>query len=216
MSVTKPAPHLGLHKRVVAALSDVPSSVVRVENVMAVILKESYGNANFCKCDSLYRQNLHSLHRNTGIDENLFLERIKIRQGQFKGSIPKFRFETNWWQSYAGYFRRHGWDEVTSAKFCCSYGIGQKSGYFLTARLPWSEREAYLDWFNANEKAQIVQLFHDLQTALNKSKGDWQLAYTRYNSGLGARHVSDYGRIVDGYFNFLWSAYGGREQCAKK
>ena len=165
-------------------------------DVAAVAIQESMGVAFFCTCDSLYKQNLLALSVGSGCDQRRFINYITVQNGASKGEIPKFRFEASW-------FRLVNHDDKTKdfplekrALYSCSIGIGQQSLYYLMKAHQHDDFETFLDNFISSEGMQLRQLLYVLQGEVSGAKGDKALAFTRYNQGHSARHVSDYGTRV--------------------
>lgn len=194
---SKRRPYRSLYDQCNHALASVPGSGLTPYNLMAISIQESMGNPFFCACDMLFQTNIKKVTEWTDIPKAEFLEAVTVQGGINRRKIAKFRMEPIWLALWFNKLQNEGLSRINSAVLCCSFGMTQKSAYYLTEKMDLSERVAYLRVFMGSPDMQLKALIHDLFYLVKESEHNMPLAYTRYNAGPSAAHVSDYGRKVD-------------------
>lgn len=189
-------PFPGAFSCILVALSQSQVNDVPPEVVLAVCQRESMCNPFFCKCDKLFTENLDAMARCTGLRKDLLTKKLSVEGPGGMVQISKFRFEPTWWSLLTAESKFKDLDPYEKALLSCSLGIGQKWSFALVQKMDGPERDLYLKHFMLDPAMQIRTLIGDLHSCITASGGDWELALTRYNSGIHAQRISGYGAQV--------------------
>lgn len=167
-----------------------------VYDLTAVCVRETYNSPLWCACNSLDKSNLQAVCVGANVRADDFLAMIRIREGKWRQQIPRFRFEANWLSivQAAAWYGSLG--QVDKAVFSCSFGIAQKSAYYLTRDLRPESRWLYLQRFMGDLDMQLRQLYKDLCAAYRIGEPCKLWAFSRYNGGPGADRSTPYGLKV--------------------
>lgn len=194
----------GLIERVQRVVSSKPRRFVSSADVLATIQKESGGVPFFTGHEDLYRQNLISAARITGLDKELIIKTVSYpASSRFTGSLYKFRCEPAYW-SWAQKLKG-SWTGEQRFLLSCSFGLGQKMARWLLNGVPGARWMPFLELFNDNLDLQIQYCAGDLDQLIAGAKDQNRLvAYTRYNEGFAIdrktgkpqERITDYGRLV--------------------
>lgn len=192
----KKMPYPSTYMLILECLQALHCDTVPPEMVLALIVRESHCNPWFCKCDLLFKQNIQAVHAITGLRTDIYLQRVTVKVENLPPQIAKFRLEPTWWHQIKGdtrYGELSDWDKALLAS---SFGLGQKWALALVDKMPKENWLPYLHAFMASPTMQINHIVKDLEALHRQSAGSWELALTRYNAGIRAKHISEYGAQV--------------------
>ena len=173
------------------------------ELIAAVVLRESGGNRWFSVRDALYRQNLKAATAILTTTPERLLSYITPKEGPSKGLIPKFRAESSWLSSAVTHA---GWTKepvLWRCRLAMSFGYGQKSMLYYLSQKPVDQWNKLFFEFTTNPQVQLKQVADDLEGLIKRANGHVRLALTRYNTGPGAKTVSEYGERVFALYRTL-------------
>lgn len=185
------------------ALAAKPRRHVKIEDVLAVIKKESGFSPIFNPNDLLYKQNLRAAQRITGLPATEIIAAVRIPSGEFKGELAKFRCEPGYWE-WAKKFTRPARDEFLLS---CSFGLGQKMARWLVANTPEATWMQTVVKFMGDVPTQLLYICGDLDALMIAAGGNKPVAFTRYNEGTRfdpvtkkpVPRITEYGRVTDKY-----------------
>ena len=189
-------PFLSLYRRCYAGLEASGNKSLKVTWLMAVAVAESAGTAFGMKQSDSIQANGVRLATMTGLDKDHFLYLVQIKEAINKGLVPKFRFESSWYDCLKRDTGYSHYSEYQQAAFACSWGLGQKSGYYLTRLSPSADKWPLLRHFMLDETMQIWQIAADLSEIEQQDPGKAGLRFTRYNAGPAAKEINSYGLRV--------------------
>jgi hypothetical protein len=191
-------------------------SVCDVYDVTACCIQESHGDGFFCACDQQYKINLLNMSTATGCSQRDFLDYITVKVGAHRGKIPKFRFESSWFRLVRADLWMSKIPLEQQAFLSCSIGMGQQSMFYLCDRSKGPESLNYLLQFASQPGMQIRQAYAVLESTMKHMPDNKAMAFTHYNAGPSARHVSEYGEKVNAVAVTLRNAYVKKQEDSKK
>lgn len=178
---------------------------VKVEDMLAVIKKESSFNPVFLEGERQLKENLATAVWATGLRESEIRALITIspRVGYWKvprelsGRLAKWRLEPEW---YVKSMRLHF---LNAFYWSSSWGLVQFMGFNICPDVTREDLPNIIQRFAADIPMQLLYCAGELEKLLKLSNYNRPLAFTRYNAGAGAQETWDayksYGLIVDGY-----------------
>jgi hypothetical protein len=186
--------------------------VCDIYDVAAICIMESAGKPFWSDGDMLLKANVLSLQTTAKVTAKEFIEYVRVKEGPNKGQIPKFRFEASWFRLVQTDNRFASFSPVQKALWSCSIGIGQQSIYYLMHNNEKTAEDPYLLLFMRDPGMQVRHVFAYISSATRHADGEKALAFTRYNSGLSAKHVSGYGARCFAIADHLRKSYATKSQ----
>lgn len=155
-------PYLQLYKSVHAAAQEVGFKGDKFL-MMAICIRSSMGVPWFCKCDSMYMQQMNLIRDRHGVQAaNKFAGDVRVKTGEFRGMIPKFRYSDF---GYAQLLKDRQISDMTQSEqiFCSlKLGLALKPAWGMYKTEDNDIRCLALSVFARDPKMQLATLAHDL------------------------------------------------------
>jgi hypothetical protein len=206
---------LSLYRRCFDALRATDNKVVQASWMMAVCMKETGGSGVWIGENGLYKANFFDMAKHTGLNQNDFRQYISIKNNPLRGSVPKFRFEPNWYSLVNKIKEYDSTNKLDKVLLSCSWGIAQKGGLWFVEHMEPIDRVFALKRFICPEGSQLQELVQDLMEIEDHDPGKAGLRFTRYNAGLHVNRINTYGEQVAALANELSHHIkeGGHPEC---
>jgi hypothetical protein len=192
-------PYVSLFFLMRRALADARLENVPYARIMAIMVKESSGVGYWQYPASGLSLALNRMSNITGVDENVFARAIQLPLAGTDVRYAKFRFEQSWWDESLRDPTMKNATNLERALICSSWGLGQKSAYYLTAGKDVGDRMIETKGFWMNSTYQILQIVRDLGRLGGVNMDDFAVLATRYNGPENAKEPSLYGTLANDF-----------------
>jgi hypothetical protein len=162
-TINRPKPYWLLRQAVRNALIGLTPTVIDEYVLMATILKRSFGNAELCACDSLFKMMRNQIQKDYPDTWLEFAKIVTIDGGALKGRIANFRFQKERYMQGASMSTMLGVSPAYALLFSCDLGLGVLPAEYILQGVKPGDWLLYLAQYMRSPDMQI----RDLQMKMN-------------------------------------------------